>query len=196
MGCLKQVLPWHDSTVVASAFDGLVRYCSGGEGMMVVVGEDDREVIEGALAGRRYRVVMSNSDAEQFRSILAGLRGVLKMERFARVWIHPADHPMVPVRVVEGLLRKNAEIENGRALIPTYRGRGGHPVLIPRCVADAIVMWSEEVDSEERVKREGLRSFWAERANMADRVEFDDVPEIVIDLDTAADYQKARRAFE
>lgn len=197
MGCLKQLLPWRDSTVVASAFDGLAKYC-GGNGMMVVVVvvDDNREVIAQALGGRLFHSVVSDSDAEQFCSILAGLREILKMERMARVWVHPADHPMVPALVAEGSLRKSIEIGNARALIPTYGGRGGHPVLIPRRVADAIVAWSAEGDSGELGRREGLRSFWAERGEMVERVAFDESPEIVIDLDTEADYQEAKRAFE
>ncbi|MHC4210603.1 MAG: nucleotidyltransferase family protein, partial [Planctomycetota bacterium] len=132
MGELKQLLRWGPSTIVASAFDALAGHCGAG---VVLVAGADAERIGGALAGRAYQVVRADSDAEQIESARQGLRRALELPRVEQVFLHPADHPVIPAPVLDALLeRAEAKI----ALIPTYRGRGGHPVLIPAEVAASI----------------------------------------------------------
>jgi CTP:molybdopterin cytidylyltransferase MocA len=182
MGRLKQILPWGDSTVVASAFDALAGRC--GAGMVVVVG-DGADRVAAALGGRTCTAVFSDSDAEQIESARSGLRRALEMPGVRRVLLHPADHPVIPAPVIDELLRRADECT---ALIPTWRGRGGHPVLIPSALAAAII-------SATAGAPEGLRGYWSAHPQQVRRIEFPDAPQLVMDLDSPDDYDAARRGL-
>jgi molybdenum cofactor cytidylyltransferase len=182
MGRLKQVLPWGGSTVVASAFDALGGHC--GAGMVVVVG-DDAQRIEVALAGRPCATVCSDSDAEQIVSVRAGLRRALALPGVERILLHPADHPVIPRGVLDGMLRC---ADDRAALVPTCRGRGGHPVLVPAALAEALI-------GETPGAAGGLRGYWSAHPQQVRRIEFPDAPELVMDLDSPDDYDAAQRGL-
>ncbi|MHC4980315.1 MAG: nucleotidyltransferase family protein [Planctomycetota bacterium] len=179
MGRLKQLLPWGDSTVVAAAFDALAGHCGAG---MVLVAGDDADAVSGALEGRAFRLVAADSDAEQIESARDGLRSALEMPGAERVFLHPADHPVIPAPVLDVLL---GHADAQTALIPTYRGRGGHPVLMPACIAASIVSWRPGAAAG------GLRAYWQSHPQLVQRVEFPDAPGLVMDLDTPGDYKAA-----
>ncbi|MEE8458748.1 MAG: nucleotidyltransferase family protein [Phycisphaerales bacterium] len=181
MGRLKQLLAWGDSTVVAAAFDGLVPYC--GAGMVVVVGDDADQVLK-ALGDRPMHRVHGDSDAEQIHSALLGLRHAVGLPGVRHVLLHPADHPVVPSPVVERMLSRVQASD--RAMIPTYGGRGGHPVLIPASVVEAIAC----CDAGETAG--GLRGYWESHPEEVQRVEFPDAGELIMDLDTPDDYASMR----
>ena len=179
MGRLKQLLSWGDTTVVAAAFDALAGHCGAG---MVLVAGDDADVVADALEGRAFRLVAADSDAEQIESAREGLRSALEMRRTERVFLHPADHPVIPAPVLDVLLgRADAQT----ALIPTHRGRGGHPVLMPAGLAASIVSWRPGAAAG------GLRAYWESNPHLVKRVEFPDAPGLVMDLDTPGDYEGA-----
>jgi len=175
MGRLKQVLPWGDSTVVAAAFDGLAPYC--GAGMVVVVGDD--RVVE-ALQPRPSLKVLGNSDTEQIHSARLGLRAAVTLPGVRQVLLHPADHPVIPSSVVEAMWGRVQERD--RAMIPTYGGRGGHPVLIPASVVEAIISCDESETAG------GLRGYWERHPDQVQRIEFPDAAGLVMDLDSPDDY--------
>ncbi len=177
MGRLKQLLPWGDSTVVAAAFDGLSPYC--GAGVVVVVGDDADRIVE-ALQPRAFSQVLGDSDAEQIHSVCLGLRRAVDLPGVRYVLLHPADHPQVPSSVVEAMFGRVRESD--RALLPTCGGRGGHPVLIPASVVEAIV----SCDASEITG--GLRGYWETHPEQVQRVEFSDAAGLVMDLDTPDDY--------
>ena len=180
MGRLKQLLPWGETTIVAAAFDALAGHC--GAGMVLVAGED-ADAVEGALSGRAFQLVRGDSDVEQIESARLGLQRALELPRVERVFLHPADHPVIPEPVLDALLVR-AEAET--ALIPTCRGRGGHPVLIPAGVAASIVSWPRGKEGG------GLRAYWESHPHLVQRVEFPDAPGLIMDLDTPEDYEAAQ----
>ncbi len=177
MGRLKQLLPWVDSTVVAAAFDGLSPYC--GAGMVVVVGDDAEQVVE-ALQPRALLQVRSDSAREQIHSARLGLRRAVELPGVRFVLLHPADHPEIPSSVVEAMFDRVRDCD--RALIPTCGGRGGHPVLIPASVVEAIVA------CDARETAGGLRGYWETHPDQVQRVEFPDAAGLIMDLDTPDDY--------
>ena len=177
MGGLKQVLPWGDSTVVAAAFDGLSPYC--GAGVVVVVGVDADRVIE-ALEPRALLEVRGDSGMEQIHSARLGLSRAVELPGVRYALLHPADHPEIPPSVVEAMLDRVRECD--RALIPTCGGRGGHPVLIPVSIVEAIVSCGAgEITG-------GLRGYWEAHPDQVQRVEFPAAAGLVMDLDTPGDY--------
>jgi len=184
MGGLKQLFRWGSSTIVTSAFDALAGHCGAG---VVLVAGNDAERIGQALAGRAYQLVRGDSNAEQIESARQGLRRALELRRVERVFLHPADHPVIPAPVLDVLLeRAEAKI----ALIPTYRGRGGHPVLIPAELAASIASSPPGAESG------GLRAFWESNPRLVQRVEFPDAPGLIMDLDSPEDYETARHRAE
>ncbi len=192
MGRLKQVLPWAGSTVVAAAFDALARHC--GAGMVLVLGDEADRVID-ALGQRTFWPVESDSDSEQLHSARLGLRRAVEIPVVRRVLLHPADHPVIPPLVIEALLRRTSECD--RALIPTYRGRGGHPVLIPACIAQDIITWEPgESRPAACLTAGGLRVYFKSHPGQVERLEFRDAADLVMDLDSPDDYAQAHERHE
>ena len=92
--------------------------------------------------------------------------------------LHPADHPEVRRETLDLLIQIAAE-QPGHAVMPTFGGTGGHPVLIAAELAVDIVAYEGPG---------GLRQFWIDHADRCVRREVDD-PGVVFDLDTPSDYK-------
>lgn len=176
MGRTKQLLSWRsaggDMPLTAAAYDAIHPIC---DAMVVVVGHEADAVVA-ALGERRFHRVDSDADAPMFESMRAGLAAAAAIDPSAVVVLQPGDHPKVaPDTLVE--LTNQALLHPLRAIIPTYGGRGGHPVLIPPCVAAVLV----HADAPA-----GLGEFWRTHANLCIRIEVND-PTIVRDVDTPRD---------
>jgi len=182
MGRLKQLLPWppgasaDGSTVVESSFDAIAPHC---DEMIVVVGAE-AAVVAGALGPRRFRIVQADPDAEMFHSVRAGLVEARQCAGVAAAVVHPADQPAVRSQTVRMLLHEQQARPN-RAVMPEFGGRGGHPVVIPTSLFDAILAFENDG---------GLREFWRQRPQRCLRVEVLD-PGVRLDLDHPEDYRTA-----
>ncbi len=124
MGAFKPLLPFGNTTVIGSCIKALRD--AGIETIIVVVGHRADEV---RVALKQSDViVVENPDplSEMSSSIARGVSGL--PEETAAVLITPADLPAVPSKVISQLL---TEWANGYRLVkPTWKGRGGHPILI------------------------------------------------------------------
>ncbi len=69
-----------------------------------------------------------------FGSLRIGLSHLIQSEDWERLAVLPVDHPLVRPETVRSLAAAG-----GRAVIPSYRGKHGHPICIEREVAAAIV---------------------------------------------------------
>lgn len=183
MGRPKQLLLWppkveNAKPMVVAAYDAIARVC---DEMFVVLGHE-ADAVMAALADRKYRYYAFGEPGDMFRSVRIGLSvGVLKCSAEppepSLVLLHPADHPEVRRDTLESLVAASVEWPE-RAVIPQYRGRGGHPVLIPPEVAKLICGY---------VGGGGLRQFWIDRPHLCHRLPVDD-PGVVFDVDTQSDY--------
>ncbi|MGD9634207.1 MAG: NTP transferase domain-containing protein [Pirellulales bacterium] len=179
----KQLLPWppnseNTKSLVAAAFDAIARVC---DEMFVVLGHEADDVMS-ALAGRKFRYYQFGEPGSMFRSTIVGLAvGRLRCDELFEVptqlLLHLSDHPQVRLDTLQSLIAAANE-QPDVAVIPQYRGRGGHPVLIPHCVAKLICGFHG---------RGGLRQFWVEHPQLCVRLPVDD-PGVVFDVDTQADY--------
>jgi molybdenum cofactor cytidylyltransferase len=179
MGRPKQLLPWPPNSpdakpLVAAAFDAIACVC---DEMLVVVGHDADAVIA-ALGEREFGVVAVDPFAQMFASVKAGLAVARGIDLTTNVLLYPADHPEVLRETLDLLVQIAAE-QPGRAVMPTFGGAGGHPVLIAAELAVDIVSYEGPG---------GLRQFWIDHAQRCVRQEVDDRG-VVFDLDTPADYQ-------
>jgi len=173
---LKQLLPWptseSETTLVESSFDAIDMVC---QQMVVVLGDDAAE-IQRALAPRTFAVARSDSDAEMFESVKCGLLAAQKIDRSSAIMLHPADHPHVRATTLETLLKERKQ-HRSQAIVPTFNGRGGHPVLIPADLVRAILRSTSQ---------DGLKGVWRANESSVYRTAVDD-QHVIYDLDTPED---------
>lgn len=173
MGREKVLLPFAHSTVLETILERLD--AAGAHERVAVLRPD---LPEAALRARRAgaRVVLNpRPEEEMLLSILLGL-GALSGQADA-VFIWPADHPAVSLATVE-LLALRADPT--RALLPTYRGRRGHPALLGRDLLPSIAGIPPH---------EGLRHLWRARTDAVVEIAVED-PGVIRNIDTPQDYQE------
>lgn len=172
MNGAKQFEPWPTAEgtkpLVAAAFDAVQQVC---DEMIVVLGHRASEVAD-LLAGRSFHSVESDADAPMFESIRSGLRAAMSLDPRGSVLLHPADHPEVAAATLSSLML-NAYKNRQVAVLPVYRGQGGHPALIPPPVIELIL--AAECP-------QGLRQFWIDHPELCQRIDIDD-PSTIRDID-------------
>ncbi|HSG73117.1 MAG TPA: nucleotidyltransferase family protein [Planctomycetaceae bacterium] len=92
----------------------------------------------------------------------------------------PADHPLIE----PGTLRQIVDAWNSRSadvLIPTHQEKGGHPTLF---------RWSTARRIKSIPANLGINQLMEDTSLNVERIEFD-APELLIDLDTPEDYERA-----
>ena len=126
MGAFKPLLPFGDTTVIEACIEYLR---SGGvESVIVVLGHDvNAQKLKQHLFGSNVVFAINPEPfSEMSDSIACGVRQVPSQTR--AVLITPADHPAVPSEVIALLI--NEWQEGAPLVVPTWNGRGGHPVLV------------------------------------------------------------------
>lgn len=173
MGAFKQLLPLGDQSLIESVVDQL---CSRLERVVVVLGHRAEEVA-GVLAGRPVQCVYNpDYPLGMSTSVQCGIRGAGPASAYL---ICLGDQPRLAA-LLEPLLMAAAQSPKG-ILIPTYRGRRGHPLLIRNTYVEEIMSLSPD---------QGLNT--VTRAHRHDTLEVPvDESGALEDLDTPADYQQA-----
>jgi len=180
MGRTKQLLLWPaaggSKPLLAAAFDAIAKVCHH---MIVVLGHE-AEAVADSLGGRNCQLVQSDPDGEMFDSICSGLQAARKTDSEADVLLHPGDHPAVAGKTLEALIRVGGN-HRDCAVMPVYRGQGGHPVLIPALLVERILGYDGHG---------GLRRFWKENSPLCLRLVVSDAA-VVQDVDTPSDYRSS-----
>jgi molybdenum cofactor cytidylyltransferase len=165
-----------EKPLVAAAFDTIASTC---EAMFVVVGHRADEVVA-ALENRKFQVVESDPDAPMINSIKTGLQAALEFSRTVTrsgdnvsILLQLGDHPAISPQTLVQIATIASE-HPGKAIMPTFNGNGGHPVLIPATIAEQILTADDAG---------GLRQFWLDHADLCMRIEVAD-PSVVHDIDT------------
>jgi molybdenum cofactor cytidylyltransferase len=193
MGRFKLTLPWGDRTVIGQVVATLE--AAGVDEIIVVTGHRADEVAA-ALAGTTAHPV-HNPDytaGEMFSSIRTGLRalatrrGLKPPPQADESRLKPAesapaallclgDQPQMQATTVRTVLSAGEADGWERIVIPSYRMRAGHPILLPTW------LWSEILACAGT-----LRDVMAAHR---DRTRFlvVDTPTILADLDTPEDYE-------
>ncbi len=183
MGRLKQLLSWppksdESKPLVAAAFDAIARVC---DEMFVVLGHEHQAVMA-ALEGRKFRYYAFGEPGDMFRSVRIGLAVApincnVPEDSPVQLLLHLADHPEVRRDTLETLLVV-ADENSQCAVMPQFRSKGGHPVLVPPNVAKLICGYEGAG---------GLRQFWLDHPQLCIRLPVDD-PGVAFDVDTQLDY--------
>jgi molybdenum cofactor cytidylyltransferase len=109
-----------------------------------------------------------------FTSVKAGLSYV----RGGRCFVLPVDIPLVPPRVYEQLFSVDADV-----VVPSFRGKNGHPVCCSRAVIERILR-----EPDESSFRSVLRDIGVQTVPV-------DAEEVLIDIDTPGDYEGVQQRF-
>jgi molybdenum cofactor cytidylyltransferase len=171
MGAFKPLLPFGNKTVIECCIDYLRK---GGVDTIVVVLGHRAEDLRQKLSGVRF-ALNPDPDSEMGASIGVGVREL--PEEADATLIALSDHPAVPATVVSRLL--DSWRQGARIVVPTWRERGGHPVLVDLSFKSELL----SLDSSG-----GLRAFLETHHTEVQRVAVDS-PYIARDMDTWDDYR-------
>ena len=173
MGQLKQGLPLGNSTILEQSIDNLVH--SKIDELIVVLGYRAQELRE-KVAGRPVKTVI-NPDYEQgmSTSIIAGLH--LVDDKAQAVMFVLADQPFIDSKIVDKLIDEFSRTSKG-IVIPTYRGRRGHPVIFAISYKEELLRLKGDVGGRQIIKE-----------HPDDILEIPvDSEGINVDIDTVSDY--------
>jgi molybdenum cofactor cytidylyltransferase len=171
MGAFKPLLPFGNKTVIECCIDYLRK---GGVDTIVVVLGHRAEDLREKLSGVRF-ALNPDPDSEMGASIGVGVREL--PEEADATLIALSDHPAVPATAVSRLL--DSWRQGARIVVPTWRERGGHPVLVDLSFKSELL----SLDSSG-----GLRAFLETHHTEVQRVAVDS-PYIARDMDTWDDYR-------
>ena len=182
MGQLKALLPWQGTTLLSHQLAALD--AAGIGRIMVVLGHraaELQEVLRGERASRPNVAWVVNPDYLRGKttSLKAGLR-TLSPHQPQTILILNVDQPRRP-ETLDYLLRQH-QAAAARITIPTYRGKGGHPVLLDAALIDELLGITEET--------QGLRAVMQRHQAYIQRVEMA-TPEVRWDLNTPEQYRAA-----
>lgn len=173
MGAFKPLLPFGKRTVIESCIDDLRK--GGVETIIVVLGHRAEEVRTQINRLKVICVQNPDPDSEMNASIEIGVREVPASAEATLIAL--ADHPAVAPSVVSTLI---SEWQSGASLvIPTWRNRGGHPVLVD-------LRYRPELNNLDPAR--GLRALFEARPDEVKRVPVDS-PFVARDMDTWDDYR-------
>lgn len=190
MGQLKALLPFQGSSLIEYQVNSLRQ--AGATRTMVVLGHELSQ-LSPLLEGVPGVEWVDNPDYRQGKttSVKTGMRALGDGATEASgILVLNVDQPRTP-ECVGHIMEQHAQRQDGRGApclitIPTYRGKGGHPIIFhPSLVPE--VMEIEE-------GAQGLKALVRRHEDRTLRLEMDN-PEVLFDLNTAEDYKAALAHF-
>jgi molybdenum cofactor cytidylyltransferase len=175
----KPLLPLGDATITDHVID---TFLSAGVDVFLVVGYR-RDVVEAGIKQRDITIVY-NPDYEQgmFSSIRAGVRRM--RPACSAFFVLPVDIPLVRPATVRRLTA--AAAENPDSIIyPVFRGKRGHPPLVPSGLAPEILGWNRDG---------GLKAVLDSQQDRSLEIPVPD-GNILFDIDTPEDYTALLERF-
>ena len=178
MGAFKPLLPFGAGTVAESCVGNLV--AAGVTEIVVVLGHRAEELRAG-LSRLPVRVVLNEAAGSEMGVSIA--RGVEQVSAAnSAVLVTPVDYPAVPPEVVKELIEAHRR-GGARLVVPEWRGRGGHPVLVS-------LDFREELSRLDEAR--GLRGLFDAHRGEVKRVPVSS-PFVARDVDTWEDYRALHR---
>lgn len=180
MGRPKLLLPLGETTVIDQVVRTLRR--TDVQQVIVVVRPDDEPLKQAALRAGAKVVQPATPPADMRESVqlaLDYLTAEKEPDAYDGWLLIPADHPLLKADVVERMLERWRE-QDDRILVPTSRGRRGHPTLFRWALAEEV----PAIPSDQGLNRL-VRNHADEVRELP--VETDS---ILLDLDTPRDYKR------
>lgn len=132
MGEFKQLLPWGQTTVIASVVANLA--AAGTSPILCVVGHRGDDVA-GALAGLPAQMLYNPdyAEIEMLRSYQIGVQSLCDGAGVdtSGTLLALGDQPHIPVDVLQRIIEEAKQTPD-RLVIPSHQMRRGHPIYLPR----------------------------------------------------------------
>jgi len=174
MGTQKLLLPFGETTVVEAVVATALG--SGVDRVMVVLGSDADEVRKKLESSGAAFTINEDYARGMLSSIQAGFKALGGDAEAVVVML--GDQPFLPAKVVDAVIE--AYRTGGKGIvIPVFRGRRGHPVLVDMKRRDEVLGLDPA---------EGLRQLMRARPGDIREVDVDDA-NILRDMDTPEDYR-------
>lgn len=175
MGSFKPLLPLNDETVIERVLR--VSKAAGICNIVVATGHS-RERLSPILAAAGVREAYNPRFKEgMFTSIQAGVAALSpELEGF---FILPVDCPLITEEIMRALVHR---FDPNRFTVPCYRGKKGHPLLVPRKYREEILKHDGQG---------GLKAITDRDFSLMQRVEVD-YEGVVMDMDTPQAYAEIK----
>jgi CTP:molybdopterin cytidylyltransferase MocA len=175
MGRHKPLLPIGDRAMIAHVVDRFP--LAGVDSVYVVTGFESANVM--AALGSRDVVEVHNAnhrDGGMLSSVQCAVRAARDCEAF---FLSLGDQPFISPDTLREMMSAFASPE-ASIVLPSYRGKHGHPILIDSAFADEILSLEPDQTLNDFIKRhtDGTRE-----------IDVDD-PAVVEDIDTPDDYAR------
>ncbi|PIE35431.1 hypothetical protein CSA56_04150 [candidate division KSB3 bacterium] len=178
MGTLKQIMPIEGKPMIYQAAEPFV---SSGLELLVVLGHKHQRVQE-ALGSLPCRVLINPSPEDgMFSSVRLGCQAVPLGEPCL---LSTCDCPGVAPHTIR-MVQETLLEEQDHVIIPTYRGRRGHPVGLPAFLVERVHALPPETP--------GLNSLWRKSPEMVVHFNVYD-PAVLRDLDRREDVEKLQES--
>jgi molybdenum cofactor cytidylyltransferase len=180
MGTQKLLLPFADQTVIGHVADQVIK--SPIRQVLVVTAEQS-EQIAAALKGKRLSIVINpDFDGDMLSSIRCGLRALPGCEA---VLVTLGDQPSIRAELIGEMIRIY-ETTDAEIIVPTYRGRRGHPILFSSQYCDEV---------QRRFDGVGLRGLLSAHPERVHEMKVEDEA-VLADMDEPGDYQREKKRMK
>ncbi len=181
MGSPKQLLPLGSKPVLRHCVDTLAE--TGIGNIVVVVFGSVHDACVHALEGSGAVIVPTSAECSQLADAARlGLPALQGECEYSGVVVALADHPLVSKETCRTIARCHGEMPD-KIIIPSYRGKRGHPCLFPaEVICDIFFAGS-------------LRDLVRENEELVVLIDVTDEG-TVIDMDTQEDYRAVLEKFE
>jgi molybdenum cofactor cytidylyltransferase len=173
-GTQKVLLPSAEQTVIAHIADQVIKSPIR---QVLVVTSEQSEQIATALKGKRLSIVINpDFEGDMLSSIRCGLRALPGCEA---VMIVLGDQPSISPELIGQMIRI-FETSDAQIIVPTYRGRRGHPILFSTQYCDEV---------QKKFDGVGLRGLLSAHPERVHELKVDDEA-VLADMDEPQDYQR------
>ncbi len=148
MGAFKPLLSFGESSIIGTIIRKLEVL---GLGSILVVGGYNHQLLQAELKGYPATLVVNEEyERGMLSSIQVGIRSL--SEKGRGVLIHLVDQPFIKLETLKMLLSAFAESKAG-IVVPSYRGKHGHPVIISRRYFGEIFELDDAIGLRQLMKR-------------------------------------------
>jgi molybdenum cofactor cytidylyltransferase len=187
MGRDKALLPWPADSISGTFLSGAIDVLAPTTEMVIVVAGANEPSLRGVVYARAgYLVVNPEPERGQFSSLRVGLKAVLDRGHDGAV-VMLVDRPPVTratIEYLQAVLAESSE-EEVWAVVPTFGGKHGHPMVMGRDMIEAFLRAPAESTAKEV------------RAERLDRVRYIEVNDenVVRNVNTPEEYAQASQAL-
>lgn len=171
----KLLLPYGKMTVIETVIKSILR--SKIKNILVIVGSN-KEKMEEKIKKLPVKIAVNPNFKEgMLSSIQKGFKSLPSKAQAAVVCL--GDQPSVPSDVIDKIVNTYKETGKG-IIVPVYKGRRGHPVLIDLRYRAEVKNLTPDV---------GLRALLSEHSDDIQEIEVN-TPNILKDIDTPDEYKR------